>query len=320
MRQKVFERENDFLNQAQAKATAGNATPEDYGILLNEYERLLRQGEKIVVIGDVTQNKLIRAQKMLHRAIQRYKTAVDQKSEILSLISHDIKNKIAPIRELSHWIIEDLTTDNNPAHALELIRHISDASEQLTKSVNDTLHRESTHSTAIVPVFELADLSKLAASTVDNQRLGAGKKNIELVAAIDPKCEAVVDEFLIGEIFENLVSNAVKFSPPSRKVGITLSTTDIAIVFSVRDQGPGLTDEDKAQLFGKYHTLSAKPTGGEVSTGVGLYISSKLAALHKGTLEAASDGPGKGTTFTFTLPLPEGNTDIDFKPVKEPAM
>ena len=320
MRQKVFERENEILSQSQAKAASSATTAEDYNELLKEYERLLRQGEKIVVIGDSTQNKLIRAQKMLHRAIQRYKATAEQKSEILSIISHEIKNKIAPIRELSRWVIEDLTTDNNPAHALELIRHISDASEQLTKSVNDTLHRESSRSTTIVPVFEWADVSRIATSTVDNQRPCAEKKNIALIVEIAPKIDAIVDEFLLGEVYENLVSNAIKFSPQGSNVRISLYTTASDLVFKVVDNGPGLTDEDKEKIFGKYQTLSAKPTGGEVSTGIGLYIASKLAVLHNGKLEAASEGPGKGSTFSVTLPRPEGNTNgLSFKTEKEPV-
>jgi signal transduction histidine kinase len=78
--------------------------------------------------------------------------------------------------------------------------------------------------------------------------------------------------------------------------------TEKALEFSVRDQGPGLTEEDKLRMFGKYQTLSAKPTGGEVSTGIGLFIANKLVALHKGTLDAVSEGLGKGSTFSGPSP------------------
>jgi signal transduction histidine kinase len=81
----------------------------------------------------------------------------------------------------------------------------------------------------------------------------------------------------------------------------------------VHDEGPGLSEEDKNRLFGKYQTLSAKPTGGEVSTGIGLYIANKLVALHKGTLEAISEGPGKGTTFVVRLPVPKETGGLEFK-------
>jgi signal transduction histidine kinase len=316
MRQKVFEKEHQVLEQALDVAKSGNATPADYEKLLGEYKKLLSQGEKIVSIGDATQNKLIRAQKMLHRAIQRYKSTADQKSELLSLVSHEIKNKAAPIRELSNWAAEDLG-ENNVAHARELLKHICDASDQLIKSVNDTLNRESTRTTNIVPVFEWADLSNLARNTIDNQKPCAIKKNISIEAKIENGCESLVDEFLLGEVYENLVSNAIKFSPVGSRIFVDLRRDESAISFSVRDEGPGLSGEDKQRLFGKYQTLSAKPTGGEVSTGIGLFIANKLVGLHNGTLDAISDGPGKGTTFIVKLPMPKEKGGLQFKVQEE---
>jgi signal transduction histidine kinase len=312
VRQKVFEREREVLRKAREKAESPAVSVDDYRGLVEEYERLLKQEEKIVVIGDLTQNKLLRAQKMLHRAMQRYKATAEQKSELLAIVSHDIKNKIAPIRELSAWVVEDLEKGEDKAHAIELMRHIGDASQQLAKSVNDTLHRESSRSTTIVPVFEWVDVSKLALSIVETQRATATKKNITMESVFVPKCEAYIDEFLIGEVMENFVSNAIKFSPSGTTIKTILEASDRIVVFSVVDQGPGLSEDDKKKLFGKYQTLSAKPTGGEVSTGIGLYIAAKLAAMHNGRLEALSDGPGKGTTFRMLLPIPEEGEEESF--------
>jgi len=305
MRQNVFDRENEVLRKAR-EDNAGAPTATDMRKLLDDYENLLRQSEKIVRIGDSTQNKLIRAQKMLHRAIQRYKTTAEQKSEILSIVSHEIKNKAAPIRELSRWVIEDLRggADNIP-HALELLKHISDASDQLITSVNDTLHRESSRSTNIVPVFEWADVSTLAEATLENQRPLATSKKITIEQDIEPNCDALIDEFLIGEVYENLVSNAIKFSPQGSVVKASLRNDGQAINFTVADDGQGLGEEDMQRMFGKYQTLSAKPTGGEVSTGIGLFIAHKLVTMHKGSIKAYSEGKGKGSTFTVSLPLPE---------------
>jgi signal transduction histidine kinase len=88
-------------------------------------------------------------------------------------------------------------------------------------------------------------------------------------------------------------------------VKVSLRNNGPALLFSVQDQGQGLSDEDMQRMFGKYQTLSSKPTGGEVSTGIGLFIAQKLANLHNGGIEAVSEGKGKGSTFTVSLPLPE---------------
>ena len=70
----------------------------------------------------------------------------------------------------------------------------------------------------------------------------------------------------------------------------------------MRDEGPGLTDEDKGRLFGKFQRLSARPTGGESSTGLGLSIVKQLVELHAGRVWAESDGPGAGARFHVELP------------------
>jgi signal transduction histidine kinase len=301
MKTRLFERENEALEKARA---ASSPSAEDYARLLLEYEKLLRQSEKIVTLGDSAQNRLVRAQKMLHRAVERYKVTAARKSEILALVSHEIKNKATPIRELTRMALEEVNSVSGTEHASEMLRHVADAADQLIRSVNGTLLRESGNSESVVPVFEWSDLSLLAESSVRNQSPGAAKKNIALKTEIGQRCETLADEFLLGEVFENLVGNAVKFSSGGTNVRILLAKQEDSIVFSVRDEGPGLTDEDKKKIFRKFQTLSAKPTGGESSSGIGLYLSDKIVAMHKGTLEAASEGSGKGTTFTVTLPIP----------------
>ncbi|MBN1402927.1 MAG: HAMP domain-containing histidine kinase [Opitutales bacterium] len=316
MRQSVFEREQESLNKARKNS---QPTAEDYACLADAYEKLLRQSEKIVAIGDSTQNKLLRAQKMLHRAIQRYKNTAEQKSEILSIVSHEIKNKAAPIRELSRWVIDDLRAgpDKIP-HALELLKHISDASDQLINSVNDTLQRESSRSSTIVPAFEWSNLSQMAEAILVNQNSLAKKKNIAVETDIEPDCEAYVDDFLMGEVFENLVSNAIKFSYPDSKIFVSLCRGENMLVFSVSDFGQGLDEEDMKRVFGKFQTLSAKPTGDETSSGLGLFIAHKLVTMHNGTIDVFSDGKGKGCTFTVTLPVPkEQPAALSFKNISE---
>jgi signal transduction histidine kinase len=100
----------------------------------------------------------------------------------------------------------------------------------------------------------------------------------------------------------NLISNAIKFSPPGRAITITTWKEGSNARFSVRDEGPGISVEDQKQLFGTFKKLSAKPTGGEKSTGLGLAIAKKIIHLHGGDIGAKS-APGQGSTFYFTLPL-----------------
>jgi signal transduction histidine kinase len=82
-----------------------------------------------------------------------------------------------------------------------------------------------------------------------------------------------------------------------------MSGDDATTVIKVKDNGAGLSEEDISRLFGRFQRLSAKPTGGESSTGLGLSIAKRIVELHGGTIEAESEGPGRGSTFTIQLPL-----------------
>jgi len=105
---------------------------------------------------------------------------------------------------------------------------------------------------------------------------------------------------------DNLVNNAIKFSPPGSEIQVTLHSHEregepFALI-QVKDQGPGLTSEDKAKIFGTFQILSAKPTAGESSTGLGLSIVKQMVERHRGMVWVESEY-GHGATFGIDLPL-----------------
>jgi signal transduction histidine kinase len=109
----------------------------------------------------------------------------------------------------------------------------------------------------------------------------------------------------VREAIDNLVSNAIKYSPIGGKITVAVTHEDDNTVIRVSDEGAGLSPEDLSRLFGRFQRLSAKPTAGESSTGLGLSIVKRIIDMHGGEITANSDGPGKGSTFTITLPAAE---------------
>jgi len=109
----------------------------------------------------------------------------------------------------------------------------------------------------------------------------------------------------IREAIDNLVSNAIKYSPIGGRISVLVSRDDASIIIRVTDQGAGLSPEDLGRLFGRFQRLSAKPTAGESSTGLGLSIVKRIIDMHGGEVTAESEGPGKGSTFSITLPATE---------------
>jgi len=110
-----------------------------------------------------------------------------------------------------------------------------------------------------------------------------------------------LDKIYLRQIFENLINNAIKFSPLNKKVLITIEVCDQCFRTTIKDEGPGIKNEEKEMLFKKFTKLSNRPTGGEASTGLGLSIVKHYVELLNGKVFCDSEY-GKGSSFVVELP------------------
>ena len=153
--------------------------------------------------------------------------------------------------------------------------------------------------------FESVDLATVIQHTLAANRARADVKGVILRHEASPTALSVkADPERLQQVVENLVDNAIKFSPPGTVVQLTPSRADAFARLAISDQGPGLQPEDFAHLFQPFQRLSARPTAGESGTGLGLFIAREIVALHHGKLSVDST-PEEGTTFTVELPLAE---------------
>lgn len=111
------------------------------------------------------------------------------------------------------------------------------------------------------------------------------------------------DETKLTEIADNLLNNAIKYSEKDKNITITVKQKNDKAILEIEDEGPGFTQEDKINLFQRFTRLSAKPTGGETSTGLGLSIVKALIEAHHGSIIAESEGKNKGSKFTVEIPV-----------------
>ena len=125
------------------------------------------------------------------------------------------------------------------------------------------------------------------------------------VEACEPELVGEWDAERLQRVLVNLISNAIKYSPIGGKISVVAGREANKTVIRVVDQGAGLSPEDLGRLFGRFQRLSAKPTAGESSTGLGLSIVKRIVDMHGGEVTADSAGPGQGSTFTVVLPATE---------------
>ena len=144
-------------------------------------------------------------------------------------------------------------------------------------------------------------------ASVNSYQRDSQKKNQLLHAEVEKNCLVYGDQQLLRQIANHLISNAIKFSSPGKSIWVALGQQEDSVVLKVRDEGPGIHEDEKDKLFTKFQRLSTRPTAGEISTGLGLAITRDLVELHNGSITVQSE-PEIGSTFIVNLPILKKDT------------
>ena len=265
----------------------------------------MRTDEGVMVLAsivDITERKI---QEELRSKKEAAEAAYRAKGELLAIASHDLKNPLASISGLAQIMLDMKKGEpNTQGQDIEFLQSIVEASSHMSEVVKGILATEGLEQQGLSINRESVDLSRLCHDLMRVNERVAEKKGIPLTCSITEGISMHGDPTRLREAFDNYVSNAIKYSPVGKKVAVVLQPLDGGrqIEFGVRDEGPGLTDEDKKKVFGKFKRLSAKPTGGELSTGLGLSIVKTIIELHHGTVGCDSEY-GHGSYFWARLPV-----------------
>ncbi|MFQ3597855.1 MAG: tetratricopeptide repeat protein [Chloroherpetonaceae bacterium] len=279
-----------------------------------ETEQARREAER-------EKERSIELEKALSEAENQRKLAIEAnqiKTQLLSIAAHDLKSPLQSIIGFSAVIKE--TPQSDILNIYDYATHVESAANRMLSLINEMLRSNEFDIGEITLNFRLARVDKILESVVYENQFIAKKKSQTLLIEHTEEIELMLDGSRIREVFENLISNAVKYSPREKTIRLSMKklpiksnhdrqATDLVedvsevVRITVKDEGQGLSKTDMTKLFGRFQRLSARPTDEETSTGLGLFIVKKIVDLHGGTVWAESEGKGKGATFCVELPI-----------------
>jgi signal transduction histidine kinase len=248
---------------------------------------------------------LMQANRRLSSQWLRLQRANGFKNEILGTVAHDLKNPLGVILGRTEMLTELISAGSSRDSVTAQVEHIRDATKRLTLMVDHLISDAMADAFDITIRREPVDIAGLVGEVADaNQPLATNKQQTIAVSA-PPNFVTMCDADRMREAIDNLVSNAIKYSPIGGKIAVAVSREHTNTIIRITDEGAGLSPEDLGRLFGRFQRLSAKPTAGESSTGLGLSIVKRIIDMHGGQVTAKSAGPGQGSTFTVILPATE---------------
>jgi len=219
---------------------------------------------------------------------------------LTAMVAHDLKSPLASIRFSVQMLAEEPALREERLQ--DLLASLVDSTDRTLAFIEDFLNRNAAASTVSLDAFRPFALRDLLASVVQIYNQYGSEKKIRVEFPPAEPLEAFADPLAVEHVIENLLSNAIKFAPPGSRVRVVLEPGNPGTArVRVLDRGPGINESDRKRLFQRYVRLSARPTCGESSTGLGLSIAKQLVDAMHGSL-AYEPRPGGGSVFVFELP------------------
>lgn len=255
----------------------------------------LKQKNKLILVQSREIKRQIQEQEKRNKEVG---DLVHEKQQLIGLVSHDLKGPFNRIFALIQLM--ELTNENLTEEQREYLGKIHQIVADGLSMIRNLLDNRRLEDQGIDHSPENLNLSYAVGSLVKNYRTLAVKKKIQI--HFEPPAQSMVlaDKMYLNRIFENLISNALKFSPEGKNIYVSIEEAEDKFLVKVKDEGPGITKEDQKNLYRKFQRLSARPTGGESSTGLGLSIVKALVEKMGSEIICESE-EGIGTIFTVKL-------------------
>ncbi len=224
--------------------------------------------------------------------------ALRAQQDLMHIAIHDLKNPILNIKALSEHLINGTAEEIKE----EMTQMIASSADKMTILINRLIKSAQIETMEFALNLKKEDICELVKEVVSENQPLALKKQQKIIVNYAPECLAYIDRFWMKEVFDNLINNAIKYSPKGKSIEVTLINTNGELQFEVKDEGQGFSKDDMVKIFRKFSKLSSVPTGDETSTGLGLSIVKTLVELHKGNITVESEGKNKGSRMLVKFP------------------
>ena len=248
---------------------------------------------------DITERK--RAQEELRAADQR-------KDEFLAVLAHELRNPLAPLRDSLRLFENSNIVDPMLSSARRIMQR---QTGQMVRLIDDLLDVSRISRNRLELRKEMTTLGEALESALETTRpaVNAAGHRLNIQMPAEP-LYVYADRVRLAQIFGNLLSNSAKYTPPGGEIGITVAKEADKAVVVITDTGIGIAREDLGRVFEMFTQVGRETEHRAAGLGIGLALVSRLVQMHGGTVSAASDGSGEGSTFSVRLPLRVHETDI----------
>jgi signal transduction histidine kinase len=241
----------------------------------------------------------------LHKSNVQLKRLNEEKNRFLGMAAHDLRKPISLIISYSEFLIEG-AENLLDADQIGFLNTINASSTFMKRLVDDFLDVSAIEAGKFELDLQPAYIHEILANSLQLNKLQADIKRIDLRVNSDGSLpRAIMDASKIEQAITNLVSNAIEHASADSLVSISLSCDRQFMIFSVKDEGPGIAPEEMDRLFKPFEKTSAKKTADEKSTGLGMLITRKVIEAHGGKIWIDSS-VGEGTTVYFKIPNQKG--------------
>ena len=291
------EKEKELEFQAEELADRTAEAEEKRGMYEIANRQLSEAHEKLKKFNQTLREKIEERTHSLRKEKEKIEQFLKEKNDFIIRLSHDLRTPLTPMTTLLPILEKELEDKRQKKYI-----HICNENIKYMKNlVLGTLNMARLDTGVVSMAYKAIDIKQIIDEFIDANAIEYNKKNIKLVNKIGKLPLVYCDETRIMEVVQNICSNAVKYSPNGGPITFHSEIDKRHIIIRIKDSGMGITGDLVNKMFEEFYR--GDPSRHDLSCGLGMAISRRIMQSHHGKIWAQSEGPGKGSTISFSLPL-----------------